>query len=420
MRRREDPGYRARRRRASHGRAAAALAILAVFAMPARAAKVAPGEPILTAAESARAVVAGVVGARRRLDDKSYAATLSLDRTIAGVASPSQLIAWEEPSAARTPRLADGDRILVALDDLPRTSLWRSRLPAGDALIVAAGGNAFIPAPGTTALDAMAAYLQLPVAKRAGPEGNARLAALLIESDAAIAAAALRRLRTSAATLPDTAIAAVERTLEASERPRELRVAVLRLVAQRRLHAVRPTVERLTAAASDVRVAAIDTLGHLDGGLSDETAAALMDSGDAESRVVGARFAGAALAERRLPELSRRDPDAGVRAAAVAALAATNTSWGLAAAIDALADPAPAVRSEAAQAIARLGAVALPALEEQIALGTAAAPGAIATLALMGPAASGKLADIASSHGDQRLRDLALLALGRVRDEHDP
>ena len=423
---RENPGDRSPRRRVPWARAVAALVFLAATAAPPGAAesspagtgRLAPGEPILNAAVDARAVLAGVLDEPRRLDAKSYAATLRVDRVVAGGAVTSQLIAWEEPTAARAPRLAPGDRILVALDDLPRSSLWQSRLPAGEALLVAAAGNAFARDPSAAALDAVAAFLEIPPPDRNGAAGDIALANLLAQPDPVLAAAALRRLRTSSAPLPDAAVAAVERTLADGARPPDLRSGILGLVAERRAVALRPTVERLAAAPSDVAAVAIDTLGQLDGGLPDETVNALLDSDDPERRAVGARFVGAALAERRLPELSRSDPDARVRAAAAGALVATNTSWGLAAGIDALADREPAVRSAAAHAIARLGPVALPALDQCIALANPSAPGAIATLALMGPSASSRLAAIAETHGDHRLRELALLGLGRVRDEH--
>lgn len=377
----------------------------------------APGTALLAAAERAAAVVVGVVAEVQRLDAAGCLAELRVERSLAGEPMERRRVAWEEPSPARPARLAVGDRIAVALDDLPGNSSWRRRLPDGNAWMIAAEGNAFARDPTATAVDALATYLAIPVSQRHGAAGSIALADLAAGGDPALAEAALLRLASPTAAIPEPVVDRLLAIAADRQHPPALRSAALDVIARRRLLAARPRVAEL-AEERELRAAALATVGELAGGLPDPTVEALLSSDRASERIVGARFATGGLAERQLPAAVRGDPDPRVRAAAAAAATRTNTSWGLAAAIDALADPAPEVRGAATTAIAALGAVALPALDSEIANATPAAPGAIATLALMGSHAGTRVADIARSHRDERLRAVALLALGRVPDEH--
>jgi hypothetical protein len=198
----------------------------------------------------------------------------------------------------------------------------------------------------------------------------------------------------------------------------DLRAGILRLFGSRRVASARPVVARLAAPGSPLEPDALEALAAIDGALSEATVARLLAAEKPVLRAVGARWVRGGLSERTLPVLVRSDPDPRVRAAAAAAAAANRTAWGLDAAVTALADTAPEVRSSAAQAIAPLGELALPALRREIDRDSASAPGAIATLAIMGSTGHPLLVEVAGSADSERLRGLALLALGVVRDEH--
>jgi HEAT repeat protein len=119
-----------------------------------------------------------------------------------------------------------------------------------------------------------------------------------------------------------------------------------------------------------------------------------------------------------LPGLVRRDPAPAVRAAAAIALADTHTAWGLDAALPALADSDPQVRSAAAQALAALGANAVPTLDRVARTRPAEARGAITALSLAGPTGLAAVRRLAVELADERLRDFARLALGEGPHAH--
>lgn len=397
----------------------ATLFVCAGIDAPARAAAVAPGAALLAAAETAVAVVAAAVVEVRQLDATGYVADLDIERTLSGEHLARRTVAWEEASPARPPRWTAGDRIVVALEDAPDNSLWRRRRTAGaGAWIIAAAGYAYVRAPNVAALDALAAYLELDAEKGSSAAGSAALTNLAAHAPPAVGVTALARLQSPASALSPAVVASLTEIAADEGHDAEVRAAALQVIARRRLLEARATVEQIAAREGAARVAALDALAELDGVLADTTVAALLASDRPRERAAGARLAGPRTAERQLLATARGDEDAGVRAAALTRLAATNTSWGLAATVDGLADPAAEVRAAAARAIAAIGEPALPALDRAVALAGATAPGAIATLSLMGPTAGNRVAEIARSHPDEHLRALALLALGHVRDEH--
>ncbi len=400
-------------------RVATAIALAAALVAPVQAERLAPGEPFLVAAETALAVLVGTIERAERLDSRAYSAQLKVERVVHGVADAArQTIAWEQTASSRSPRLEPGKRVMVALGPLPTSTLWRSRGLASSTWLVAAGGYAYLAAPDDASVELVAAYLRLEPSQRASAPGLVALSRLTAGANPKLATAALRRISAAPLDPPREAVAILARSADNPNLSREVRVGVLELLGKRRLREARAVVLRLAEADSELEPEAMETLAELDGGLEPPTVERLLADERASHRVVGARYARAEVAERTLPRLARTDPDPSVRAAAAVSLAATRTTWGLAVAIEALADPAPQVRSASSKAIAELGAVAVPALRAEIERDSASAPGAIATLALMGRVGHPVLVEVARRSESERLRGLALLALGQVRDEH--
>ena len=91
------------------------------------------------------------------------------------------------------------DTWVVALEPLPTGSLWRTRFPNGDALAVAARGNAFLWEPDTATLDALAAYLALESSARSESRGVSALLALRLQALELAGRHAVRSLRSSIA-----------------------------------------------------------------------------------------------------------------------------------------------------------------------------------------------------------------------------
>jgi hypothetical protein len=380
------------------------------------------GRPLLAAGGEARAVVLGMVRTGARVDKTAYMAVLSVDSVLAGRAGENdQPIAWEELARDRPPRLSPGDRVLVALAELPADSLWQKRFP-GDTkpLVIAARGEAYLVNPDEASVAGVAAYLAIPAPQRTQRPGIIALTRLVADADPVLAEAALELLRSVPSFPADQTITVTLMTAAASsDRPFGLRSAIVALAGERKLARARPWLMRFAVPGSDLEAAAYTALGEWDGELPQATVQELLDRDDPAVRAVGARFARGDLAERRLPGLVRGDPAAQVRAAAVLGLVATRTSWGLEDAIAALADRDPAVRGAAAQAISRLGTAAIPALEREVDRQSDAAAGAIAALSMMGQVGRAPLLRIVRSNPNPQLRELALLGLGQVRGEHD-
>ena len=396
-------------------------ALLALIATTAGAQPSAPGLSLLPAAETARATVVGRIDGVTRLDRTAYAATVRVERTLAGDTRPGAAlrVAWEELAATRPPRFADGQRVLVVLDDLPSGSLWRQRFPAG-ASAVAARGDAWLVDPSAGDLDLLAAYLQLGAPATSAARASA-LAHIAVAATPALASAAVARLASmpgAGTALVGTATDQLLGTAADARKPLALRRDIIVLAGRVRLAGAAAQLDALARPGSALEAETLTALAQVRGGLPLDRVARLLDRHEAAVRAVGARFATGELIERQLPPLVRYDSAPEVRAAAATALAATRTAWGVDGAVPALADPDPRVRSAAAQALGALGAPAVGALEAVARMQAAEARGAITALSLAGPNGVATVRRLAAEHPDPHVRDFARLALGQGPPAH--
>ena len=399
---------------------AAAVAMIALGSALSHAQPSAPSSALLAAAETARLTVAGRVSDVTRLDRSGYAATIVVDRVLAGKAQAGESlrIGWEELSE-RPPRFADRQRIVVALDDLPQASLWRQRFPTGG-LVVASRADASLVEPSAIDLELLAAYLQ-PSAKSSATARGTALSHIAASGSPVLAEAAVARLTSlsnPAAALDGTAVAALMRTASDSNKPLPLRRGIIALTGRARMSAAASGLEALARPGAPLESEALTALGEIRGGLPDTQVERLLERSQPDVRAVGARFASDSLAERRLPLLVRTDPAPTVRAAAAATLAVTRTLWGVDGAVPALSDSDPSVRSAAAQALGGLGPPVVPTLEKMARTRPEAARSAITALTLAGPQGIAVVRRMADDHADERLRDFARLALGKGPPAH--
>jgi len=406
-----------------------ALALALGAAVPAGAAgPAAGGPPLLESAESTPLVVVGVVRAPERIDLHGRAAWLEIERTLAGARAPGERvrIAWEELAQGRPDRFAEGDRVLVALGPLPSGSLWRQRFPATPAappvLAVAASGDAFLRQPGDATIEALGRYLALSPEDRAAAPGAEALARLVSTADPVTAVAAVRRLATIpgvGAKLGTSGIALLAGTLTDPGRPLPVRAAVVGLAGEQRLTALRPRLEALATPGGELTPDALAALASLDGGLAGDRAEALLASDDPRVRAVAVRSLTGSGAEPRLAALLKNDPAAEVRAAAVTALLARGGPGVVADASPGLFDRDPVVKRAAAEGLGRLGGQAVPTLQQlAMSRGAEDAKGPLAALSLAGASGTDALREIATSHPDAAVRQLAMFALGHV-PSHD-
>jgi HEAT repeat protein len=374
--------------------------------------------------ETAVATVVGSVHEPKRIDLHGYSARLSVERVLAGEARAGSEahIAWEELSTARPPRFEDGTNLLIALERLPATTIWRTRFPdasvSGSYFSVAAQGEAFLRNPDSQSVALLAGFLSINPSERSGEPGVTALAALVSRSTPVLAASALDRLDET----PD-----LERRLNKdgaaqllvaatkTDRPLEIRTRVLDLIGRRKLVVLRPALNELARPGSPLEAEALQAIAAIDGNLAEKQVQKLLQREEPRVRAVAARHVRGALAERTLPELARSDPAPQVRAAAARALAESGTLWGLEAALSAFSDTDSTVRLEAARAVGELGSAAVPALREaarsQPKIG---AQSAVLALSLAGTEGRQALVEIAADHPDESIRKLAQLALGRL------
>ncbi|MDX2167537.1 MAG: HEAT repeat domain-containing protein [Deltaproteobacteria bacterium] len=382
-----------------------------------------PTLALLAAAEQAPLVVVGRVGAVTRLDASAYVTTLRVSQALRGTAKPNTDIdiAWEELARARPPRLKEGERVLLALDALPTSSLWRARgRERPDLHVVGADGDALQRDPPAVDLQQLTDYLRLP-ADAPPPRRATALAQMAAAASDTLSAAALARLVGApplVAALTADATATLMQVAASDRRPLPLRRTVVELAGTARLAAAAPQLETLSKSAGPLQAPALLALGEIRGGLPPAQAEALLGNPDAALRAVGARYASGALAERTLPGLARGDVSPAVRIAAVEALAASRTVWGVDGALPVLADSDPPVRAAAAAALGRLGAPAVPALEQAARQVPAQAAGAVTALSLAGPAGVDALKRLQADGPTPTVRDLARLALGQGPHAH--
>jgi HEAT repeat protein len=394
------------------------------------AAPAAGGIALVGAAEKAPEVVIGRVRAPERIDLQGWRAALVVERSLRGgrAAGDELAIAWEELAPKRPPRFVDGGRVVVALEPLPPGSLWSQRFPKRDALAVAARGEAFLRDPEAGTLDPLAAWLSLAPEARETAPGIEALAELARTGEPRVAASALQRLDGVSLLAErvfgsEAAVKTLAALLADPARPPELRRQALDLAARRALRPLEPAIEAQAAQASDVQGAAVDALARLRGGLPASRAAELLRSPDPAVRAAVARRAGDGLKPEKLRALLASDPAGEVRGAAAEALAAREGVAAMDPLVAALRESDPAVRGGAMRGLAGLGAAALPGLRREIWETSATAPpnrlaGALFTLAMIEPDGVAELQRIAHEHPSERIRKLAELALGRIRDKH--
>jgi hypothetical protein len=226
-------------------------------------ARAAGGAPLLRAAEAAERVVLGRFEAPAAVDASGWIAWLRIERELAPsepAASGERIrVAWEELVPDRPPRFAAGERALVALEPLPGWSLWRRRIPDGNALGIAAAGQAFLRAPDPASLEGLADWLAVPAADRETAAGAAVLAGLVADAESALSLAAIDRLGAFpglASRLGDDALSDLRRAVSDPKRPVELRLRIVALAARGRIESLRTALVPLTEAGSPIAAAA--------------------------------------------------------------------------------------------------------------------------------------------------------------------
>jgi HEAT repeat protein len=377
---------------------------------------------LLAGAAAAPLTVVGTVHGPVRVDLHGRAAELAVEEVVAGPAEAGARlrIAWEELGADPGARLrfAGGDRLLVALVPMPSLSLWKARFPEGGVWVVAERGGAVLRAPAPESGALLAPYLALAPDEREGPPGAAALGRLVVEAETDLAAQALEQLHG----LPEAgwetagwaASEALGRALADGSRPASIRSGVLALAGGRRIQALRAAVVALAQPGSALEAEALDALGRLDGALPPAQVRALLARRGEPVRAVAVRYAGGALDVPALGDLVRRDADPAVRAEAVLRLVARGSEAAVAAAAPGLFDPENQVKAAAVRGLAGLGAVAVPtlhALAERHGVPEVAAP--VAALGMAGPEGRAALEALIETHPDERVRELARLALGQ-------
>lgn len=376
----------------------------------------------MRALEGGGRVVVGTVREPRAIDAHGFSAELLVSQVIRGDAAPERTrIAWEELARSRQARFAEGDRVLVVLEPLPPDSLWRTRFPAGDARVVASRGDAFLHDPDEPTVRALEAWARAGTSERESASGVALLATIFAAAPPTVAGGALARL----ADVPglDGRIhgEGAERLaagIKDASRPRALRADALRLVAARRLGALRPAAEALAKRGDPLEAPALDALAALSGGLPSEQVQVLLSRPETDVRAVGARHARGELLARVRPMVTA-DAAAEVRAAAALSLLDAEGLGAFEAASPALFDADPSVRAVVAQ---RVGAFGEPAVVPLRALvegrGMPEAGYVIGTLVLTGDAGRAAVLEIERTHPDPKVREVARLARGQLGGAH--
>ena len=388
--------------------------------LPTAAAPAAPSAALVQALEDAPLVLVGEVGSVSALGGSAYRTRLAVEQVLAGSPPGGPVgLAWEERAPSRPPRFAAGDRVLVGLKPLAMSSGWRDRLAPfegrGDLLTIAADGQAWYPQPGAGELGLLEHLLALAPSARSGADGARHLLALAARAGPQLARSAAARLQQTdagAEIAPET----LPLVIEALARPGTTGVptAMVEWVAVRRPPGL---AEALDGALRKPGAAAgwFEARAQLDAGGVDFDALARHPS--AAMRGVAARTSSDPT---QLAGLAA-DADPAVREDAVTRLAdAAPDSPALE---RALGDAASPVRAAAARGLAARGDVSIAALHRvTLEEASPARETALAALGLIGTSGSASaLAEIASSHPDPGMRQLAEIALTRtVGHVHQP
>ncbi|MEN8160016.1 MAG: hypothetical protein ABFS41_08100 [Myxococcota bacterium] len=421
----ECPASSPRTREAGVLRRLISALLLAALPSPGTAAPEAPrareGTRLFEALEAAPIAVVGRFEAPTPLDRHGWRAPLVVEKALVGDAqrdAPLPVV-WEELSAARAPRFAKGDRVLVVLEPLTGGSLWRERIPDVAAYLrtrrVAQNGLAFVRSPSLGSLLQLEHYLALPPAGRAGAAGQGRLLALVAEAEPALAVSAARQLAVGAApgTFDAVQVPLVLDALTRAEREVGVVEPLLGWVERARPAGLADAIDRALEGPTPAPAAWVAARARLPG-MGAEALARLLEDPSPARRAAAARAAPPSQQER-LASLVRSDPAAEVRSAALARIAALAGPDATNTVLAAFGDRAPALRREAAELAAGLGADAVPRLRD-VALGWPDPAPETAVLALRlggSPAAAAVLGELAQAHPDARIRALAALAIGR-------
>lgn len=407
----------------------AALALgLATLAAAAGAAlerpRAAGGVRLVEAAEMAPVTLVGHVLEPRRIDQHGCTALLRVEMSLRGPLEPGAevRIAWEELAASRAPRFQQGDRILVSLERLPGASIWHARFPEPaervKVLGVAMRGDAFLQRPSLGSATVLQHYLALTAEDRDAAPGVGYLVDLALGAELPLAGDAVRRLARRARLDSGLGERGGGRLVRAMLRPDasdEFQDAIVELIGSRQLESARPTLEALVGAEATPPAIVFAALARLDGGLSPERTATLLERAPARYREVAARFASGPEADATLARLARSDPAPEVRARAIERLVERRGEEAIDSVVPGLSDPEASVRGAAVRGLGSLGAPAVSALKRVIEDDDPeAAKSALAALTINGsPAARAALLEVAETHPDEMLRTLAEIALGR-------
>jgi hypothetical protein len=373
-----------------------------------------------------------------KIDAHGWRADLRVDSVLLGDVRLGDVvtIGWEELSAARQVRFADGQRILVVLDPLPTQSLWRKRFPAGErshsVLVVGSGGDAFLARPDGPTVDGLQHYLAMAPSARNEAPGARRLAELVRGGHPTVAREALAVLEGESAVgdrLDADAGASLLAAARSSEREPSLRGGALRLAARHRLPGTRETALALTEPSSPIRVDAYRALAMLPEGLPAERIERMLADPEPELRAVGVELGGEHVVRERLVGFVRNDPSPVVRLAAGRALVAGHGNGALVArhgngaiadVIGLLDDPDIAVRTGMAESIGDRGDVAVGPLSAVVDDGSErAALAAVLGLSRAGKQGALMLASIAQAHDNKAVQAFAKLALGEAPGHKD-
>jgi hypothetical protein len=401
----------------------AGLALLAVAAAaePAAPPTAAEGTALVEALEAAPLAVVGTIEERSALDARGWRALVRVEWVLVGEAGPEPVvIAWEELASARSPRFANGDRVLLALEPLPGGSLWRTRLGDARALLAARGvaqrGMAFLRDPSLGSLSLLRHYLALPPDVRAGPTGQHHLVALAADGERPLAVSAASRLArlSGEATLTDAEAKLVLRALARAESDERLASPLLAWIERSQPAGLAPALDAALAQVSAGPQTLVTARGLLGEGLPADREKALLESPSAEQRAAAAGVAGPEQAGR-LADLLHSDPVSDVRVAALRRLARLEGPAALDPLLDAFDDGDAAVRSEAALHAATFGPEAVPRLREVASRWPwpASQTAVVALRHANSPESRAVLAELADGHADERVRTLAAVSLGR-------
>ena len=362
----------------------------------------------------------GTVTRTARLDEHGYRATLALERVLAGEVGdePSIPIGWEEFNVERGSRFDDGERVLLALEPVPGQTLWVRRFPHRKGWVIGARFGAYLRNPDPATTNLLTAYLRLDPPSRRSQPGVTGLALLVAGGHPVLAEAAVARLRTIpglAGKLAGGGRQVLAQALSDPGRPPEVREALLSLAGVRRLEALRPVIAPLATPGDPLEAPALTALALLDDGIAAEEVAELLERDDGAIRLVAVVYGADAIPDARLATLLRNDRATDVRAAAVATLLRRRRLEALEDAIPALFDSEGSVRGEAVLQIAALGPAVVPALTALVPGRTAEElTGVFAALRWAGDDGVTVLRDIFDNHPDERVRNLALVTMGRA------